>query len=133
MNPTRRQFVIVSSVTLAGCAGTPPQAVQPLVAPVDAGPISDYAHDGIYGNFRTQGFFLIRRGGQLDAVSAVCTHRACGLKQRPDRGFLCPCHGSTFDPAGHVTRGPATRDLPRYRVTIDANGHVIVAPMTVQT
>src|SRR5947209_10649229 len=129
MNLTRREFVILSSAALAGCGGTGGEAVQRLVAPVDAGPEGDYAADGTYGACRGRGFFLVRRGGELAAISSVCTHRACRIKPRPDGSFFCPCHGSTFSPDGHVNKGPATRDLPHYRVTLDDRRHVIVSPL----
>src|SRR5689334_1100841 len=129
MGLSRREFVVLTSTALAGCGGSGPQAVRRLVAPVDAGPQSDYAADGVYRGFAGQGFFLVRHGGELVALSSVCTHRACRIKARADGSFLCPCHGSTFDPQGHVEKGPATRDLPHYRITIDERRHVIVSPV----
>ncbi|HUJ71334.1 MAG TPA: Rieske 2Fe-2S domain-containing protein, partial [Verrucomicrobiae bacterium] len=36
----------------------------------------------------------------------------CKLSGERDRSFYCPCHGSTFNPDGKVTEGPATRNLP---------------------
>ena len=113
MKINRREFLILSAAFAAGCsslgnAGGPaaPERV------VNAGPIRSYSADGVYAAFRTQGFFIIRRGGQLIALSSICTHRHCLIETEPDRCFLCPCHGSTFDPNGHVTHGPARHDLP---------------------
>jgi Rieske Fe-S protein len=93
---------------------------------VDAGLASSYAADGVYEGFRFHGFFLVRRGGKLMAISSICTHRVCKLTAEPDRSFYCDCHGSTFDPNGKVTQGPAKRDLPVYPVHTDERGHVIV-------
>lgn len=93
---------------------------------IDAGPASEYAKDGVYSQHRGQGFFLIRRGAQLTAVSSYCTHRHCKLEAETDRTFYCPCHGSTFDPSGKVTEGPAKRDLPLFATSTDARGHVMV-------
>ena len=93
---------------------------------VDAGPAENYAADGVYENFRSQGFFLVRKGGRLFALSAICTHRRCKLKAEPDHTFYCPCHGSTFDPAGHVTEGPAKRDLPVFATLRTENGRLMV-------
>lgn len=129
MDLSRREFVVLSSAALAGCGETQPQNVRRLVAPVDAGPEGDYAADGVYGGLAVEGFFLVRRGGELVALSSVCTHRACRLKARPGGSFLCPCHGSAFDPEGRVRKGPATRDLPHYHITIDTRRHVIVSPV----
>jgi len=64
---------------------------------------------------------------QLAAISLKCTHLGCALRPVQRNRYLeCPCHGSRFtflgddaaDPehVGQVLRGPATRDLKRYRV-----------------
>jgi Rieske Fe-S protein len=78
---------------------------------INAGPVSKYAADGLYDSFRDQGFFLVRKGEKLVALSSYCTHRKCKLEAESDRTFNCPCHGSTFDSNGKVTEGPAKRDL----------------------
>ena len=93
---------------------------------VNAGLVSNYAADGIYNNFQDQGFFVIRKGGKLFALSAICTHRKCKLTAEPDRSFYCKCHGSTFDPCGHVTEGPATRDLPVFPASANEQGQLLV-------
>lgn len=51
-------------------------------------------------------------GGELRAVSAVCTHMGCLVGWNPvDRTWDCPCHGSRFDEDGRVVHGPATEAL----------------------
>ena len=54
----------------------------------------------------------------------VCTHLACvplGVSEGENRGdyggYFCPCHGSHYDTAGRVRKGPAPRnlDVPEYR------------------
>ena len=60
---------------------------------------------------------------------AVCTHLGCTPTPRfqegpqpnlPDSwpgGFLCPCHGSTYDLSGRVFKNkpaPQNLDIPRY-------------------
>ncbi len=44
----------------------------------------------------------------------VCTHLGCvPLGESGDfGGWFCPCHGSHYDTAGRVRRGPAPRNLP---------------------
>ncbi len=51
-------------------------------------------------------------------VIGVCTHLGCiPLGQRPGdpvgewNGWFCPCHGSAYDTAGRVRRGPAPKNL----------------------
>ncbi len=67
---------------------------------------------------------LFRHRGQVRAISTVCTHLGCIVK--PDAGgFHCPCHGSRFDRAGEVQKGPAPAALPWLEVR-DAGGGVYV-------
>lgn len=56
-------------------------------------------------------------------VVGVCTHLGCiplgqqsGDVRGPHGGWFCPCHGSIYDTAGRVRKGPAPRnlDLPPY-------------------
>ncbi len=61
-------------------------------------------------------------------VIGVCTHLGCiPLGQKPGdpvgewNGWYCPCHGSAYDTAGRVRRGPAPKNLylPPYRFVDD--------------
>ena len=58
------------------------------------------------------------------AISLVCTHLGCVVKNQPD-GFECPCHGSRFHSDGSVAKGPAPRPLPWRKVTAGSKGYVI--------
>ncbi|MEU5715396.1 Rieske (2Fe-2S) protein [Streptomyces sp. NPDC020403] len=56
--------------------------------------------------------------GTLVGYSAVCTHLACAVLWRKDRGtegeLYCPCHEGVFDArTGEVTAGPPPRGLPK--------------------
>jgi Rieske Fe-S protein len=124
----RRQFMLLSAAAAAACC-------QPVTgfakAPagervLDAGPVRDYSAPGVYTRYRDQGFFVIRQGAKLFALSAVCTHRKCKVSAEDDRTFSCDCHGSTFDPGGKVTEGPAKRDLPVLSSLTNEQGHLIV-------
>lgn len=128
MKLNRRQFLLLTTGLMAGCKtpadSGPPAANAERV--VNAGPASDFAADGVYRRFCAQGFFVIRQGDKLFAISAICTHRKCQLTVKPDATFFCDCHGSTFDPAGHVTKGPARRDLPMLPVSTNAAGQLMI-------
>lgn len=132
MTLNRRQFVILGAGLLAGCAVAGTGADKRTISPgtggrtFDAGPAGAFRDEGVYDRFRYQGFFLVRRDGLLFALSSICTHRRCTLNLAPDGSFICPCHGSTFDPEGAVTRGPAQRDLPRLPLRVDGRGRVLV-------
>lgn len=47
-------------------------------------------------------------------TAANCTHLGCIPAQVDEgaAGWSCPCHGSIFDLAGRVTKGPAAANLP---------------------
>jgi ubiquinol-cytochrome c reductase iron-sulfur subunit len=58
----------------------------------------------------------------------ICTHLGCipkGQKVGDERGeyggWFCPCHGSAYDTAGRIRRGPAPRNLeiPPYEFVSD--------------
>jgi Rieske Fe-S protein len=124
----RRKFLILAATAVAGCSSTPSGVVSgaPGTRLINAGPVSHYAADGVYSRFWASGFFIIRRRNELFALSSICTHRRCLLDVEPDHSFSCPCHGSTFNSAGHVTGGPAKRDLPALETVIDENGDLLV-------
>lgn len=120
----RRHFLILA----AACATvTNPNSAHSgnVEQVIDAGPLSNYASDGLYDGYRDLGFFVIRKAGKLTALSSYCTHEKCKLKAERDHSFYCRCHGSTFDPGGKVTQGPATRNLPAL-ATISEKGHLLV-------
>jgi ubiquinol-cytochrome c reductase iron-sulfur subunit len=58
----------------------------------------------------------------------VCTHLGCvplGAAEGENRGefggYFCPCHGSHYDTAGRIRKGPAPKNLevPEYTFTTD--------------
>jgi Rieske Fe-S protein len=127
MSLSRRQFLVLTTATAAlavadrlACAEAGPEQV------VDAGPVGGFAADGVYDAYRSQGFFVIRQGPKLFALSSICTHRRVQLKAEPNCTFYCRRHGSTFDPNGHVTHGPARRDLPVLATSVNEAGHFLV-------
>ncbi len=61
-------------------------------------------------------------------VIGICTHLGCvplgnraGEPRGQWAGWFCPCHGSHYDTAGRIRKGPAPRnlDLPPYRFVSD--------------
>jgi len=58
----------------------------------------------------------------------VCTHLGCvplgageGENRGPFGGYFCPCHGSAYDTAARIRKGPAPKNLevPAYEFTSD--------------
>jgi cytochrome b6-f complex iron-sulfur subunit len=129
MKINRREFLLLTAgVVVAGCktadnSGNPAASAEKTI---NAGLVGNFAADGVYGNFRDEGFFVIRKGGKLFALSAICTHRNCKLTAEPDKSFYCKCHGSTFAPDGKVTEGPARRDLPVLPTFTNESGELLV-------
>jgi Rieske Fe-S protein len=120
----RRRFLILAA-TSAALTKPASSYARNAEQSIDAGPLSIYASDGLYDKFRDLGFFVIRKGEKLTALSSYCTHEKCKLKAERDHSFYCRCHGSTFDPGGKVTEGPATRNL-LVLPTANSQGHLIV-------
>ena len=122
-------FLALGATALAGCAAggaAADPAPDRAERVVNAGPVEQYSVDGVYSKFRESGFFIVRRGPALFALSAICTHRRCTLTVAADRTFRCPCHGSTFDPGGAVTRGPARRHLPILKTATNDRNELLV-------
>jgi Rieske Fe-S protein len=57
--------------------------------------------------------------GVYRCFSAKCTHQGCTVAKISGGKIHCPCHGSQFSIVdGHVVQGPATRSLPKKKITI---------------
>jgi len=56
------------------------------------------------------------------ALSAACTHQGTTINyDKNSNNFPCPAHGSIFSTSGSVLRGPASRALTTYSVTVNGN------------
>jgi len=60
--------------------------------------------------------WLVRRGDDVIALSAVCPHLGCSVNAVVDgpggeRGFACPCHTSAFGLDGGRRGGPSPRGM----------------------
>jgi Rieske Fe-S protein len=70
--------------------------------------------------------WLVKRGEEVVAFSAVCPHLGCSINATPEGGaFACPCHTSAFDPAGKRKSGPSPRDMDTLATKIE-DGFVVV-------
>ncbi len=53
--------------------------------------------------------------------------RPCSVDRASSgKGFYCPCHDSSFDPAGKRESGPAPRDLDSLETRVEQDGTVAV-------
>ncbi|MDQ2934831.1 MAG: Rieske (2Fe-2S) protein [Chloroflexota bacterium] len=63
---------------------------------------------GTAARFNTAAFdgFVVNAGGEVRALSSVCTHMGCTLRYRPEwHDLRCPCHGASFDLNGELANG----------------------------
>jgi nitrite reductase/ring-hydroxylating ferredoxin subunit len=95
--------------------------------PVDCGELKDFDKDGVTDTFakKPNYIFLVRKDGKLFACLSMCTHKYVALTVKSDE-FYCNKHHSEFSYEGTVTHGPAKDSLPRYAISKDDKGHVIV-------
>lgn len=82
------------------------------------------AHDGKMFMAK-QKVFVEVSSGKVRVQTAVCTHLGCTVNMVPT-GYLCPCHGSTYDSLGRNTGGPAPEPLVFYHVFKGASGDIMV-------
>ncbi len=74
-----------------------------------------------------QRIFVIHEDDRFRVVSATCTHLGCTVRwSEQDLKWKCPCHGSNFNDKGQVIKGPATRPLPWYAVSLSSDGRLVV-------
>jgi cytochrome b6-f complex iron-sulfur subunit len=75
-----------------------------------------------------QNVYVVRaKEGYFFALSATCTHLGCITNWKSDEGIIaCPCHGSKFSQDGVVIGGPAPKSLPRFAMTLDEQGNLVV-------
>ncbi|MDQ2940673.1 MAG: Rieske (2Fe-2S) protein [Chloroflexota bacterium] len=63
---------------------------------------------GAAARFSTVAFegFVVNDGGEVRALSSVCTHMGCTLQYRAEwHDLRCPCHGASFDLKGELANG----------------------------
>jgi cytochrome b6-f complex iron-sulfur subunit len=129
-SPTRRNVIVGTSAAAAAAVA----AVSIDRALIDGGQVADGGDDGSRELTPSDGRwmrvaasadvpdggmrpfdvgsvigFVRRVNGKPEAVSGVCTHQGCRLWfDAPDDRLRCPCHSTSFSPAGQVL----THQLP---------------------
>jgi cytochrome b6-f complex iron-sulfur subunit len=110
---------------LAGCASVP-VARFTLEGQDAVVPRADLMPDGMallrIDTLPAPVFVAEHADGTVSAILLKCTHRGCTVQ--PAGPILqCPCHGSRYDHAGTVIRGPAPRNLTP--LAVRAEGEVL--------
>ena len=71
--------------------------------------------------------WVTRTSDRLFVIYARCTHLGCTPDWKASENkFKCPCHGSGYDSEGINFEGPAPRPMDRAKVSLDAEGQVVV-------
>eukprot|EP00983_Pelagomonas_calceolata_P041882 1138245-Pelagomonas_calceolata.AAC.5 len=70
-----------------------------------------------------------RIGLQNYGINSICTHLGCVVPWISSQNkFICPCHGSQYDPEGNVVRGPAPLPLALAHAETDEKDEVFFRP-----
>jgi Rieske Fe-S protein len=64
------------------------------------------------------------KDGSFDALVLMCTHARQPLTKTGNT-YYCTLHGSMFDHEGHVTKGPAEKDLLKLKTQISKDNLLI--------
>ena len=122
----RRQFLLLAAAAAAtvnpGSVSTSEAAEGKLI---DAGPLTNYSAEGVYDHFRDLGFFVIRKGDKLTALSLNLYPPEMHSESGARSFFLLQMPRVDLRPVGKVTEGPANRDLPTFSTT-NEKGHLLV-------
>ena len=128
MDLSRRKFLVASGVasTLLVSRSRHAQAKKYAIS-LDKVPALKSVGGWAVVKFRSYKVLLVRTSTtEVKAFSPYCTHMRCQLVYKASGKILdCGCHGSRFDLAGKVKRGPATKDLPTYRAWLRGNRIIV--------
>ena len=73
-------------------------------------------------------YLIVKDDGTLEnyGLNAICTHLGCVVPwSAANNKFMCPCHGSQYDPTGAVVRGPAPLPLALAHLDVDESGRIL--------
>ena len=136
MEIDRRAFLELVGGTLAmaaaGCASVVVTRVTPANGAVRLS-VRDYPQLAVPGGhlklqpegMATPVYVLAMEDDRFVALSPICTHLGCTVAIEGSR-LVCPCHGSTYDRAGRVLRGPAQRSLEQFPASLGADGELVI-------
>ena len=86
-----------------------------------------YEEGKVVERFKDQNTWVVRKDGEIYALSTTCTHLGCTPNWlEREQKFKCPCHGSGYFISGINFEGPAPRPLERWAVSIGDDGQLVV-------
>ena len=130
----RRGFALRAFAVVAGLFGVPGLAavVDPVLKSAsagwsDAGAAADlkegeakkFTYEIAAGwETRKEVGFLLKRGEEIVAFSARCTHLGCKVRFEGSE-FRCPCHKGVFGIDGKPKSGPVSEPLRRFSARVE--------------
>lgn len=90
--------------------------------------IDDIGNEGLAVSVGEEPVLLVRKGGEVFAISNVCSHQEMELRGGETEGeaWICPHHGARFGLRdGAALSMPAVDDIKVFRVKLE-NGDVLV-------
>ena len=90
-------------------------------------PVAEVAEGGArFFQYEGRAAVLVKKkGGELIALSAGCTHLGCIVQWQKDKEqFLCPCHAGVFTTEGAVVAGPPPKPLAKLPFVV-AEGKIV--------
>jgi quinol---cytochrome c reductase iron-sulfur subunit, bacillus type len=64
--------------------------------------------------------YVRKRGEDVVAISAVCTHLGCNVRFEEERNeFVCPCHAGIYDENGVNIAGPPPAPLVKLPIKVE--------------
>lgn len=82
--------------------------------------------DGGFTVIEKEKLFVFRDKDNFRVMTGKCAHFGCLVERQGDETYLCPCHKAEFDKIGHVTKGPAKKDLVWHNTKVESTGEVFV-------
>lgn len=112
-------------VAVTGLSMFWPRKVEGFGSVIDAGPLENFPV-GSVTRVRDGRFYISRLPEGILALYWRCPHLGCTVPWvENEQLFICPCHGSVYEPTGQNIAGPAPRPMDVMQVEI-RNGRVLV-------
>lgn len=111
--------------TVTGLAMFWPRKVEGFGSVIDAGSIDEFPV-GTVTRVRDGRFYISRLPEGILALYWRCPHLGCTVPWiEAERRFICPCHGSEYEPTGQNIAGPAPRPMDIMQVEV-RDGRLLV-------
>lgn len=78
-------------------------------------------------------YLVVSDDGSLESygINSICTHLGCVVPwNASENKFICPCHGSQYNAAGKVVRGPAPLSLALAHANVTTDDKVSLTEWT---